>query len=161
MEILGVIVGGGIIFLIWWTATSYLSILESTLEIASAFWALVALIIWFDDESWWTLVFLLWFIIALYQYFSNKRKEQVILMTIRLMISKENYKTISVLDIVKKLGYDNKKFSFDDDKKMVTKTLKVYKSKGLIPYNIDVEYDTDDEEEKEVEKEVENNKGKL
>ncbi len=141
MEIIIMMIIGGLIGVV----INYLNILESTELLFFSLVSFFSFIVLLSEESSWALAILAIFLILLFLYFSNRRKEQVILMTIRLMISKENYKTISVSDIVQKLNYSNKE--------MVAKTLKVYKSKGLIPYNIDVEYDTDEEVEKEVEKE--------
>jgi len=106
-----------------------LSILSSTKNIFGIF-------IWLF-MSWFALVtgsflFALFFfaitILYVVSYFKDKRKEQTILNTVQYMINQEKYTTISISDIEEKL---NNQYSVVD-------TLNIYKSKALIPYNVNI-----------------------
>ena len=76
------------------------------------------------------LIFFGLFIMAVFDYFKNKKREQVILNTIQYMINQEHYSSISVDDISQKLNYN--------DIGMIEKTLKIYKNEALIPYNVNI-----------------------
>lgn len=80
--------------------------------------------------NWVLLMFVVLILMAFFDYLKNKRREQAILNTIQYMINQEHYTTISVIDINQKLNYN--------DVEMIEKTLNIYKSKALIPYNIDI-----------------------
>ena len=80
--------------------------------------------------NWGLLMFVGLVFMAIFDYFKNKRREQAILNTIQYMINQEHYTTISVIDINQKLNYN--------DVEMIEKTLNIYKSKALIPYNINI-----------------------
>ena len=125
--VIGIVLGGIGIFM-----ATKVTVLNSTKNIFGFFiWGFLGWIyILSGNNKWLILMFVGLVIMAIFDYFKNKKREQAILNTVNYMINQEHYKTISVVDIDQKLNYN--------DVEMIEKTLNIYKSKALIPYNVDI-----------------------
>jgi len=123
---------GIIIAIIGIVIASYIKVLASTKNILGIIIWLFAT--WFyivtGDFNWFLLIFLGLFVMAIFDYIGNKRKEQAILNTVQYMITQENYKNISIEEVDEKLNIGNTDFT--------SKTLYIYKNKALIPYSIEI-----------------------
>jgi len=124
---IGIVLGGIGMFM-----ATKVTILNSTKNIFGFFiWGFFGWIyILSGNNKWLILMFIGLVIMAIFDYFKNKKREQAILNTVNYMINQEHYKIISVFDIDQKLDYN--------DVEMIGKTLNIYKSKALIPYNVDI-----------------------
>jgi len=124
--------GGTIIIIVMSSILVYyvMNILYSTKNILLGimYSILTILYLLIKPEQWY---FIAIFVIAMgIEYYRNKKKEQAILNTVLHMINNKNYKSISISEINQKLNLDNVK--------VVSKTLKVYKSKAVIPYDVNI-----------------------
>jgi len=131
MDYIGYI-AGAVIVVVGILIAEKVKVLNSTKNIFGILiWGIVG---WFymimGNFNWFLLVFLGLVLMAIFDYFQNKKKEQAILNTVQYMITQENCTVISSSDIDQKLDYA--------DIEMVSKTLKIYKSKALIPYNVNI-----------------------
>lgn len=125
---IGILIGIVLIFVVD-KISDKLSILSSTKDIFGIIiWLFLSWFMLVTGSFWFTLFFFAMTILYFVSYFKDKRKEQTILNTVQYMINQEKYTTISIADIEEKL---NNKYSVID-------TLNIYKSKAIIPYNIEI-----------------------
>ena len=123
---------GIVLALVGMGIASYIKVLASTKNVLGALiWLFLIWLCMITGSFDWFLLLLIGLIIMeIFGYVGNKRKEEAILNTVQYMITQENCKNISIKEVDEKLKIGNTDFT--------SKTLHIYKSKALVPYNIEI-----------------------